>query len=577
MLSSKTPAFRPEGRRGSLGLTVLGITVSLAAMGAPLTAIAADVTDAALLNAPSDAGNWLTAGRDYSSTRFSPLTQITPANVKRLVPKWSFSLGTLDAQQTTPLVNNGVMYLTAAHSRLYAVDAHTGRMLWQYVHPVEEGTVRKMCCDAGNKGAALYGDKVYFTTNDAHVVALKAATGEVVWDTTVGDWHLGQTMTVAPLAVKGKIIVGLSGAEFPTRLWVQALDAQTGKEIWRRYTIPGKGETGVDTWGGLDAALHGGGSTWITGSYDPKLDTLYWGTGNPNPDWDGTPRPGDNLYSNSTLALNPDTGAIKFYFQYTPHDVWDFDGVNENVLADVDGKKLWLHGDRNGFLYGINRADGTFVYGSPISKVNWTTGFTEKGRPIVNEAKLHGYGKEAKDVCPASEGGKWWNPMSYDPQRQLVVVPSREICADILSAPEKKVDGHTRWGVERLGWNKGHGQLVAFEASTGKKKWTVEAPSPFMGGVATTASGLTFTGTPEGEFKAYDTASGKELWSYQTGSGIVGSPSTFIVDGKQYVAVPSGFGGWVGWATVGTKGGGAPQLKDSRKGSTVFVFGLFED
>ena len=208
--------------------------------------MAATVTDQTLLNAPNDADNWITAGRDYASTRFSPLTEITPANVKQLVPKWSFSLGTLDAQQTTPLVNDGVMYLTAAHSRIYAVDARTGRQIWGYVHPVEEGTVRKMCCDAGNKGAALYGDKVYFTTNDAHVVALKAATGEVVWDTTVGDWKLGQTMTVAPLAVKGKIIVGLSGAEYPTRLWVQALDAETGKEVWRHYTIPGEGEKGVE-------------------------------------------------------------------------------------------------------------------------------------------------------------------------------------------------------------------------------------------------------------------------------------------------------------------------------------------
>jgi alcohol dehydrogenase (cytochrome c) len=563
--------------RGTLRRLAVALAVGLTVPTVAPVARAGQVTDQTLLNAANDSNNWITSGRDYASTRFSPLTQIAPANVKRLVPKWSFSLGTLDAQQTTPLANDGVLYLTAAHSRIYAVDAHNGRQIWQYVHPVEEGTPRKMCCDAGNRGAALYGDKVYFTTNDAHVVALRAATGEVVWDTTVGDWHLGQTMTVAPLVVKGKILVGLSGAEFPTRLWVEALDAETGKEVWRRYTIPGEGEKGVETWGSVDAALHGGGSTWITGSYDPQLDTVFWGTGNPNPDWDGVPRPGDNLYSNSTLALNPDTGELKYYFQYTPHDVWDFDGVNEVILADLGDKKLWLHGDRNGFLYAINRTNGEFVYGSPISKVNWTTGFTETGRPIVNEAKLHAYGKEATDVCPASEGGKWWNPASYDPQRKLVIVPSREICADILSAPEKEVDGHTRWGVERLGWNKGHGQLVAFDAATGTKKWTVDAPSPFMGGVATTASGLTFTGTPEGEFKAYETATGKELWSYQTGSGIVGSPSTFVVDGKQYVAVPSGYGGWVGWATVGKGGGGAPQLKDSRKGSTVFVFGLFDE
>ncbi len=239
--------YRERSRNWTVAIVAAHLAIAVIASAAS----AAPVTDQTLLSAASEGDNWIIAGRDYDSTRFSPLGQINPANVKRLVPKWSFSLGTLDAQQTTPLVNDGMMYLTAAHSRIYAVDAHTGRQVWGYVHPVEEGTVRKMCCDAGNKGAALYGDKVYFTTNDAHVVALKAATGEVIWDTTVGDWKMGQTMTVAPLAVKGKIIVGLSGAEFPTRLWVEALDAETGKEVWRHYTIPGEGEKGVDTWGSV--------------------------------------------------------------------------------------------------------------------------------------------------------------------------------------------------------------------------------------------------------------------------------------------------------------------------------------
>src|ERR1700722_6636827 len=265
--------FQDRERSRYWTIAIVAANIALAAI-AP-TAMAAAVTDQMLLSAPSEGDNWITAGRDYASTRFSPLAQITPSNVKRLVPKWSFSLGTLDAQQTTPLVQDGTMYLTAAHSRIYAVDALTGRQVWSYVHPVEEGTVRKMCCDAGNKGAALYGDKVYFTTNDAHVVALKAATGEVIWDTTVGDWKMGQTMTVAPLAVKGKIIVGLSGAEYPTRLWVEALDAETGKEAWRHYTIPGEGEKGVETWGSVDAATHGGASTATTGCNTAKTDTLF--------------------------------------------------------------------------------------------------------------------------------------------------------------------------------------------------------------------------------------------------------------------------------------------------------------
>lgn len=561
-------------RRAGRG-ALAALVIVFAAWGSAPAAAQPPVTDEMLLTADMDPNNWLMAGRDYAGTRFSPLSKINTANVKRLVPKWSFSLGTLDAQNTTPLVNNGVMYVTAAHSHIYAVDARTGRMIWRYAHPVAEGVGKVLCCDAGNRGAALYQDKVYFATLDAHVVALDAATGKVVWDTTLADWSKAYTMTVAPLVVKGKVVVGMSGAEYPTRLFVEALDAQTGKQAWRRYTIPGPGEPGHETWGRADMAKYGGASTWITGSYDPELDTLYWSTGNPNPDWDGEDRPGDNLYSNSTLALNPDTGDIKFHFQYTPHDVWDFDGVNETILADIGGRKVWLHGDRNGFFYSIDRTNGKFVYGSPISKVNWATGFTPEGRPIVNPEKVPTYTYEAKDICPASEGGKWWNPMSYHPQKQMVFVPSREICTDIKSAKGERVEGKPHWGIGSIKWNKGYGQLVAFDAATGRKKWVVKAPAPFMGGVLSTGGGLVFTGTPEGEFKAYHADTGEELWSYQTGSGISGSPIAFTVDGKQYIAVPSGYGGWTGWATIG--GGGAPHLKDNRKGGTLFVFGLFEE
>jgi alcohol dehydrogenase (cytochrome c) len=561
-------------RRAGRG-ALAALVIVFAAWGSAPAAAQPPVTDEMLLTAHMDPNNWLMAGRDYAGTRFSPLSKINTANVKRLVPKWSFSLGTLDAQNTTPLVNNGVMYVTAAHSHIYAVDARTGRMIWRYAHPVAEGVGKVLCCDAGNRGAALYQDKVYFATLDAHVVALDAATGKVVWDTTLADWSKAYTMTVAPLVVKGKVVVGMSGAEYPTRLFVEALDAQTGRQAWRRYTIPGPGEPGHETWGPADMAKYGGASTWITGSYDPELDTLYWSTGNPNPDWDGEDRPGDNLYSNSTLALNPDTGGIKFHFQYTPHDVWDFDGVNETILADIGGRKVWLHGDRNGFFYSIDRTNGKFVYGSPISKVNWATGFTPEGRPIVNPEKVPTYTYEARDICPASEGGKWWNPMSYHPQKQMVFVPSREICTDIKSAKGERVEGKPHWGIGSIKWNKGYGQLVAFDAATGRKKWVVKAPAPFMGGVLSTGGGLVFTGTPEGEFKAYHADTGEELWSYQTGSGISGSPIAFTIDGKQYVAVPSGYGGWTGWATIG--GGGAPHLKDNRKGGTLFVFGLFEE
>jgi alcohol dehydrogenase (cytochrome c) len=535
------------------------------------------VTDAMLLNASKEGSNWIMAGRDYAGTRYSPLRRINTRTVKKMVPVWSFSFGTLDAQNTTPLVVNGVMYVTSSHGKIFAVNARDGTMLWEHAHPLPDEVGKFMCCDLGNRGAAVYKDKVFYATPDSHVIALDRATGKVVWDVAIADWKKAYTMTVAPLIVKGKVIVGMSGAEYPTRLWVEALDAENGSQAWRTYTIPGPGEFGHDTWGDTDpdAWKFGGGSTWITGSYDPKLDLLYWGVGNPNPDWDGMGRQGDNLYTNSTIAMNPDTGKIKFHYQYTPWDVWDYDGNNEPILADIDGKRVWLHGDRNGFLYKIDRTNGKFIWGKEISKVNWATGFTAEGRPIVNPAKVTNYDKKVTNVCPASEGGKWWNPMSYNPKLKMVVVPSREICVDLLAGPSERVEGKYNLGIKEADWHKGHGQLVAFDARTGEKKWTVNAPSPFTSGVLTTAGGLTFAGTPEGQFMAFDTNSGKQLWSYQTGSGIVGSPIAFAIDGRQYIAVPSGWGGWTGWATWGGRGG-APHLKGNRKGGYVTVFALYE-
>ena len=381
---------------------IVGIVGAVGLMTVGSVSAQQNVTDEMLRTAQEDPNNWLMATGNYTGNRFSKLGQINTGNVGDLVPKWIFSLGVLDAQNTTPVIHDGVMYATASHGRTYAIDASKGTELWRYAHELPEGVAGKMCCDIGNRGVALYGDKVFVATPDAHVVALDKATGEVIWDVTIGDWENSYTMTVAPLVVKGNVIVGMSGAEYPTRLYIDALDADTGQQVWRRYTIPGPGETGHDTWGSTDAAMYGGASAWITGSYDPELDVLYWGVGNPNPDWDGVGRPGDNLYSNSTLALDPDNGEILFYFQYTPADVWDYDGNNEPVLVDYGNEKVWLHGDRNGFLYKIDRTNGRFRYGVPISKVNWTTHFTSQGRPVWNEEKVPRYDYEAKDICPAS-------------------------------------------------------------------------------------------------------------------------------------------------------------------------------
>jgi alcohol dehydrogenase (cytochrome c) len=565
-----------ESRSAVFAASALSLAAALPATGLA-DVVHTPVTDEMLVGAAKEANNWLMVGRDYAGTRYSPLARINTKNVSRLVPVYSFSLGTLDAQNTTPLVVDGVMYVTASHAKIYAVEAASGRELWAYGHPLPDDIGKMMCCDVGNRGAAVYGDKVFYATPDAHLIALDRATGKEVWKVQVGDWTKAETMTVAPLVVKGKVVVGMSGAEYPTRLWIDAYDAETGAQAWRRYTIPGPGEPGHDTWGNTDpdAWMYGGGSTWITGSYDPELDTLYWSTGNPNPDWDGMGRMGDNLYTNATLALNPDNGEIKFYYQYTPWDVWDYDGVNETILADIGGRQVWLHGDRNGFLYNIDRTNGKFVWAKEISTVNWATGFTEEGRPIVAEDKIPTYDHKAVNVCPASEGGKWWNPMSYNPVRKMVVVPSREICADLLAGQSERVIGKYNLGLAEADWIKGYGQLVGFDATTGEKAWTVKAPSPFTSGVLTTGGNLVFAGTPEGEFKAFDIRTGEELWSYQTGSGIVGSPISFEIDGTQYIAVPSGWGGWTGWATWGGKGG-APHLKNMRKGGIVHVFALYK-
>lgn len=561
------------------GILSSALCAALLATGAVHAAepVHTPVTDKMLLEAHKESSNWLMAGRDYAGTRYSPLAKINVKSVKRLVPVYSFALGTLDAQNTTPIVVDGIMYVTASHGKIYAVNAATGKELWSYSHPLPDNIGKMMCCDVGNRGAAVFEDKVFYATPDSHVIALDRETGKVVWDVVVGDWTKAQTMTVAPLVVKGKVVVGMSGAEYPTRLWIDALDANTGAQVWRRYTIPEPNEPGGNTWGDKDpeAGKYGGGSTWITGSYDAELDILYWSTGNPNPDWDGMGRIGDNLYTNSTLALNPDNGEIKFHYQYTPWDVWDFDGVNETILANVNGKKVWLHGDRNGFLYNIDRTNGKFNWAKEISKVNWATGFTPEGRPIVDQTKVPTYENKAMNVCPASEGGKWWNPMSYSPVSKIVVIPSREICVDILAGKSDRVEGKYNLGIAEADWIKGYGQLVGFDVTTGEKLWTVKAPSPFTSGVMTTGGGLAFAGTPEGEFKAFDIRTGEELWSYQTGSGMVGSPVSFSIDGKQYIAVPSGWGGWTGWATWGGKGG-APHLKNMRKGGIVHVFALFD-
>jgi len=352
------------------------------------------VTDDMLLNADKDHSNWLHYGKDYQSTRYSALSQINKGNVKNLRPVWNLSFGVLEGQDSQANVVNGMIYVTTSFNKVIAVEATTGKIVWKYERELPGDVFPKLCCDVVNRGVALYKNKVYLATLDAHIVALDNATGKVVWDKKHGDYTYAETFTIMPMALRGKIIFGTAGAEYGVRGWIKAINADTGDLVWQTYTIPGPGEPGNDTWAG-DSWKYGGGSAWITGSYDAETNRLFWPVGNPGPDFDRHVRLGDNLFSNSNLVMDPDTGKILSYFNYTPNDPYDYDGVNEMILVDVGGKKLWLHGSRNGHIYGIDRnatvagkagKENKCVWVNTLSRVNWTQPITaaDERTPIIS-------------------------------------------------------------------------------------------------------------------------------------------------------------------------------------------------
>jgi alcohol dehydrogenase (cytochrome c) len=527
------------------------------------------VTDDMLLNADKDPNNWLHYGRDYSTTRFSPLTQINTVNIKKLVPKWNLSFGILEGQDSQAVAYNGTLYVTSSFNRVWALDGQTGKVLWKYERDLPGDLQPHLCCDVVNRGVALYKDKAYLATLDAHVVALNSATGQIVWDKQVGDYTYSESLTLMPMALRGKIIVGTSGAEYGVRGWITALDADSGEVVWKTYTIPVAGEAGADTWGG-ESYKYGGGSAWITGAYDRELNVLYWPVGNPGPDFDRHVRPGDNLYTNSTLALDPDTGKMKFYFQYTPNDPYDYDGVNEVVLADVDGKKVWLHGDRNGHLYSIDRTNGQCNWVVPLGRVNWVKSWGPNCRPIFNwPEKDVVYDKVTTDIAPTLDGGKEWHPIAYSHRTKLVYVPVYDFSMDLQA---KKLDwkrGEWYLGAKVVRLNPGSGAIKAFEAATGKLAWTRPQPTPATSGILATAGGLVFFGDPEGMFTAVRDDTGETLWQYNVGTGIHGNPTTFTAGGKQYVAIVVGPGGGGLWPIYFSD-----WFKKQSKGGGLFVFGL---
>ncbi|KEO51800.1 PQQ-dependent methanol/ethanol family dehydrogenase [Thioclava pacifica] len=551
---------------------VLAAVVAISCLG---TAATAGVTEQDLANDQNSTGDVLTNGMGRHLQRYSPLDTLNKDNVKNLVPAWAFSLGgeKQRGQESQPLVYDGVMYITGSYSRMWAVDVKTGEELWQYDARLPEGILP--CCDVINRGAAIYGDNVYFGTLDARIVALDRKTGKVKWNKKIADYKEGYSYTAAPLIVNGLVITGNSGGEFGIVGEVQARDAETGELVWTRPTIEGhmgtlngKESTMTGTlnasWPG-DMWKTGGGATWLGGSYDADTDTLIFGAGNPAPwnSWlrnageknDGT---GDNLYAASRLGIDPKTGEIKWHFQTTPREGWDFDGVNEVIaFTDKDGNKRFATADRNGFFYILNRDDGKFIAAYPFVKdISWAKGIDENGRPIYNEDNRPGAPNASSDdgkgqqvfAVPSFLGGKNWMPMSYSQKTGLFYVPSNEWGMDIWNEPISYKKGAAYLGagftIKPL-FEDYIGSLKAMDPNTGEVKWEYKNDAPLWGGTMATAGGLVFFGTPEGKFIALDDETGEELWSFQTGSGIVGQPITWEQDGEQYVTVMSGWGGAV--------------------------------
>lgn len=496
-------------------------------------------------DAAKEPGNWLTYGGNYAGHRYSTLTQLTPANIAKLKPAWVYQSREAGKWEVTPLVVDGVIYLSERPNIITAIDGKTGRALWNYRRPMPNDVPG--CCGPVNRGVAILGDALYVNTYDCHLVCIDINTGKQRWDIVVADYHKGYSMTAAPLAVKDKIIVGISGGEFGMRGFLDAYDAKTGAQAWRFWTIPSPGEPGHETWGTGDAWKTGGVATWVTGTYDPDLNTLYWGTGNPCPDYNGDTRPGDNLYACSVVAIDPDTGKLRWHYQYTPHDVHDWDSNEVPLLIDatIDGKprKLLVQANRNAFFYVLDRTTGEFITGKAFAKQTWASGLDAKGRPILLPNKEPN--TDGVLVFPGLEGAVNWPSPAYNPRTGLFYVHAQDDYAQEFYKLKMDYEpgGHYEGGNTRnvLGAEP-YGAVKAIEATTGTVKWEFKEQTSSNAAILTTASGLVFTGTRDGYFYVLDARDGKSLWNFQTGGQIHGGPVTFLVDGKQYVAVAAGAG-----------------------------------
>jgi alcohol dehydrogenase (cytochrome c) len=542
MNSEVVRAFRPARHGGPEGPHYIVLAALFAAALSTGTAFAQVPYDR-IAKAESEPANWLTYAGSYKSQRYTALDQINKQNVTQLRPLWVYQIRQAGIIETSPIVVDGVMYMTEPPSTVTALDVRTGRPLWSYTPKIPDDVII-IGSPPVNRGVAVLDNMVYVGTVAGHLIALDAKSGAVRWDVAVDDNHLGYYLTLAPLAIDGKIVVGVSGAEAGIRGFIDAYDAKTGKRVWRRHTIPAPGEPNANTWGG-DSWKTGGGSTWLTGSYDPELRTLYWTTGNPGPDWNGDNRPGDNLYTCSLLALNPDDGSIKWHFQFTPHDTHDWDAVQNVILFDatVNGRprKLVAQANRNGFYYVLDRTNGEFVSGMPFVKQTWADGLDAKGRPRVKPGLEPS--PEGVTVFPSISGAANWYSPSYSPKTNLFYQVAREWSTIFYKgeAVYKPGFGFTAGGGRTQNGDDAWAAVRAFEATTGKLKWEFKLLSPGFSSLLSTAGGLVFGGTDEGNFFALDAETGKPLWDTQIGANIRGIPVSFAIDGKQYIAIGAGF------------------------------------
>ncbi len=508
---------------------------------APISTVI-DVRSDDLLVQPA-AANWISYNGDYSGRRYSSLAEINPENLAGLRAEWVFHARDSKRLEVTPLVVNGMMFATASNDA-FALDARTGRAVWHHSWPISEGLIDDAAGHI-NRGVAVWRNRVYMETDNAHLLCLDARSGNLIWDVAYADWNKNYGATSAPLVVKDKILVGTSGGDDGVRGFVAAFDALTGKLAWRFWTIPGPGEFGSESWPGK-LYLHGGGTTWMPGTYDPQLNTIYWGTSNPSPDFDGDVRPGDDLYTDCVLALDPDTGKLKWYFQFTPHDLFDYDAVETPILIDAvyqgTAQKLLVEANRNGYIYVLDRTNGKFLSATPfVEKLNWAKGIDAQGRPLTTGARPTAAGMK---VCPGFAGATNWFAPSYSESTHSVYFMALEQCETYFLKPQtfQEGQGYYSTGVKHIPGETSQKVLVAFSLNTNSITWKYEQArgGHSSAGTMATAGGLVFFGDHAGSFEAVDARSGKALWHFNTGQDISASPMSYAIAGKQYVAIAAG-------------------------------------